>query len=193
MLFENLTRMWNTCNPPPETVDLIAVVSYGATGNRLTKGAEAIVKKAFALYKNHPEALAAYGAFTLSPDPKVEERIKRQIFPNGIFAGTVISTIEECQKIKAALPTGFGPKKVVVVTGTCHSRTARLVWKTYFPNSQIFLVTIPAYEEIDPENPMKFLRSSWKWFGINVIRHFVFKIVGVTRMEKFKLYQPTAT
>lgn len=138
------------------------------------------------------DARVAYGVFTHSPNPQVEREAKEKIFSQGYCVGEVASTIEECLTIRKYLESLNIPlRSIVVVTGEAHSRSAKLVWETYFPESKISIATIPIKSECDLENPMVFLRNEWAWLAINIIRHIVFSVVGVKRMERFKLRQPT--
>ena len=196
MILEKIAQAWSL-DEMVSDMDLIAVITYGSTKTRPTHGTLRIaeyaknIQEAHDCHSSHSKLSLGYGIFTFSPDLELERKDKKDFFPQGFCAGEVASTIEECQKIREFyLSNHEEPKKIMVITGASHSRTAKLVWKTYFPNTEISVRSIPISFEIDEESPMVFMRNAWMWFGINFLRHIVFSIIGVKRMESFKLHQP---
>lgn len=197
MFFEKLARLWSVDESLPSRVDVIALVSFGATKDGLTKGAQVTLRKALDLAARYPGARVAFGVFTLSPCPRLEECLKRQSFKDPIFAGEVVSTIEEAEKIQASLPPEIIPLSFIVVTDEWHSRSAKTIWKRIWqdaiPKPDIRVIVVPSSEVIDEENPMKALRSHWTWALVNVLRQIFLVCVpgGFKLLKKLNLHQPT--
>lgn len=197
MLIEKIARLWSANDNLPPHVDVIVLVSFGATKNGLTKGTKATLEKTLELVKQYPEARVAFGVFTLSPRPGVEERIKKLTFKNPIFADTIVSTIEEAEKIRAALPSELIIRSIVVVTDEWHSRSAKTVWTRVWrdktPRPNIRIISISSSLTIDGDNPMIALRKHWTWALVNVLRQiFLICVPGSFHlMKKFNFHQPT--
>ncbi|GEM_PF-5238147 len=195
MFIENLARLWSVDDSLPPHADLIALVSFGATQDGLTLGSYTTTMRTQALHKQYPEALVVFGAFTFSPDPGVEERIKKSFFKKAIFAGKVASTIEEAEKIRSALPSGCTPRTILVVTDEWHSRSAKWVWRKVWRDLKpdIRVVAVPSSATIDVQSPMKLARKYWTWALVNVLRHLFLVCVpgSVQLMKKLNLHQPT--
>ncbi len=193
MFFEKMCEWWAVNDRLPRRVGVVAMLAYGATEGRICNGTWKICNLAQSVVQKNPSATVVYGTFTGSPDPEVERRCKEFLFPDAVCVGAVKSTIEECLKIRDALQSlSIDSNRILVVTGACHSRTAKLVWETYFPGTKISVVAVPGHDEIDTESPMLFARNGWAWLAVNIARHIVFYLVGVKRMEKFDLSQPVA-
>lgn len=166
MLIEWLARLWAVNDPLPQTCDLLVPIAHGATShNRLTYGAYAVARKTAEILHLLREIgqlpFVAFGAFTGSKNPEIEASIKATFF-HGKYVGHVVSTIEECRKVKENLPEKFTPRSIVVVSDEAHSRRCRIVWKTFFPNSQISIVSVKISETVDKESPMLPYRlGSW--------------------------------
>ncbi len=193
-----LVRLWQVDDVLCQE-DAVAAVSYGLRPDRtLTSGTKAIDELATGIFAWSRASVLAYGVNTHTVDPNAEMKLRAKDFgslPSGstLCVGTVESTIEEAERIAAELRAkGYRPRSLVVVTGACHSRTARWVWKKVFPKTQVFVRSISLYEEVDPENPMVFLRNGWTWFGVNIARHLVFRLLGYRIARALKLRQPTS-
>lgn len=104
--------------------------------------------------RKNPRAMVYFGGLHL-PEFRYRKEIQKRGIPEGIFVGEVISTIEECIKIKFALPDGVKPRKILLFTDKAHSRRCQIVWKTFFPDSKISIVSAPILETVDAESPME--------------------------------------
>lgn len=194
-----MADLWAVNDPLPDTeVDLVVGVAHGCTENRLTRGAGSVsrlidISLAMDRFKN---SLVAYGAFAGSINPEVERFWKGKIFPdNSIFIGNVWSTTEECRHVKEHIGN-WVPGTIVVVTDQAHSRRCKLIWKTFFPKSNIYVFSVPIGEVVDTGSPMKSYHSTgsilWNQAWPIVIQWPVAKIFGVwglLRLESF--HQPT--
>ncbi|MDP2651863.1 MAG: hypothetical protein Q8O94_01880 [bacterium] len=195
MLVEKIARIWSVNNHMPQQVDLIGLVTFGATKDGLTQGSQVTTRKALLLAKQHPEAKVAFGVFTLSHH-QIEERVKRKSFERPFFAGKVVSTIEEAEKIHNSLPFGFTPRNIVIVTDQWHSRSAKLVWERIWQNAipkpSIYVCSVPSVKTVNADNPTRALRSQWFWALVNVLRHLFLLFVpgSVWLMKKLNIHQP---
>lgn len=171
MLIEWLARRWSVNDPLPEQVELLVPVAHGATETRLTRGAQAVANRtASALSQLKAKGqfpFLVFGAFTGSKNPEIEKLEKLRIIAlYGKFVGTVMSTIEECVRVRENLPkfeTKDGlPRVIVVVTDEAHSRRCRIVWRAFFPNSTIKIVSVRIADTVDSESPMSAYGNPWK-------------------------------
>lgn len=157
MFIDWLAEKWAVNDPLPEECDLLVPIAHGATPERLTRGAHAVaLKTAEVLTQLRDQGqlpFVAFGAFTGSKKPELEMTLKLAFF-FGKYVGHVISTIEECLKVKANLPIFITPSNIVVVSDEAHSRRCRIVWKTFFPNAKVSIVSVRITDTIDPESPM---------------------------------------
>lgn len=160
-----LASKWAVNDPLPRTCDLLVPVAHGAAKDRLTLGAENVAHKtadSLNQLRNIGQLpFVAFGAFTGSENPEVERNLKSRLI-RGKYVGTVMSTIEECLKVKENLPEFFNPATIVVVTDEAHSRRCRVVWRTFFPFSDIKIVSVEIQRTIDSESPMAAYGSPWK-------------------------------
>lgn len=155
-----LARIWsvNDSGRLPENVDLIALVSIGATPTRLTNGAVGTCKVVQGFLTRYPEADVVFGGFTGNGEHTIEEEIKSKLFPDGVCVGKVLSTIMECLAFKARFPEA---KSIIFVTEEAHSRRAKIVWQTLWPEADIYIVPVPIAETVDSESPMKPYHKTW--------------------------------
>src|SRR3989344_3372851 len=172
-----MARMWSVKDALPNDVDLIKVVSFGAAESRVTNGTRAATELALRLMVRYPAARVAFGVYTNSPNPGLEERWKRRLFTAPIFAGLVESSVEEAENVRDAVLRVFLPKRIVVVTEEWHSPSAKLItewaWKDIENRPKIGIATVPAASAIDWWSPMRLARRHYTWAGANLARHGV--------------------
>lgn len=163
MLVERLARWWAVNDPLPERADLIALVAHGATRNRPANGAAMITNLVRReITQIFPSAKIFFGVFKSSPHQQsVEKEFKSSMLPSATFIGPVISTIEECLSVKRSLAIESKNESIIVMTDEAHSRRCKLVWKTFFPNSDIRIIAIPIATTTDQESPMWAYRRAW--------------------------------
>ncbi|TSC70622.1 MAG: hypothetical protein CEO12_202 [Parcubacteria group bacterium Gr01-1014_46] len=166
MLVDWLANKWAVNDPLPHRCDLLVPVAHGATSDRLTCGAESVARKTVEI-RSQLRGIGqlpylVFGAFTGSEKPELEKVEKHKIFRTGKYVGTVISTIEECLKVKRNLPDGFTPRNIVVVTDEAHSRRCRIVWRTFFPQSNVKMISVKLSDAIDAKSPMTAYGNPWK-------------------------------
>ena len=192
MLLRRLARLWRADDGLPPSADLIVAISFGASKEGLSKASQRVLARARWLRRKFPKALVAFGAHHL-PDPVREAGAKLIVFPDAVYAGATISSIDEAEKIRSALPANFTPTSIVVVTEAWHSRSARFVWRRVWRNNgpaiNISTIRLPK----DPENPMRFQRSEKIWAVANVLRHAVLIFPGgYSFLKKTRIRQPTS-
>lgn len=206
-MLDKFSRWWGVENDIPPYADVIALVSFGATKTRMTHGLQKVVHMGCTLQKMYPYAKIVFGEFTENPTPEIEHRLKKKVFPEGLYAGPVISTIEEGEAWLFRLPCRFEPEHIIICTDEMHSRSARRVsnrvwngiwykrlwkWTLEKPVVQIHMKTFPTRFAIDPESPMTALRDQWLWTRNNVLRELFLMFVpfGYTIMKKLNVHQP---
>jgi uncharacterized SAM-binding protein YcdF (DUF218 family) len=168
VIAELIARLWAVKDyreyAETQIVDLIVPVSHGATRYTVTNGVRVTTKRSLAVIKDHPEARVMCGSFSSSPDYRIEEYWKRSMFKllQVTFVGRVINTIEECSSVRQMLPAGVIPRSIVVCTDHAHSRRAKIVWKTFFPDSKVIILSDPIEQFVDKESPMASYHSLWK-------------------------------
>jgi hypothetical protein len=214
MSFRNdFSRWWAVHKPIPEgtLIDLIALVSFGATEYRLTYGSKNVTEIGLRLSRDYPEAKVISGEFTGNSLPNMEFSMKKNILlPRDVYrAGRVISTIKETLAWRAVFSKNFNPRSMIIVTDEMHSRSARRasnrvwngiwykrLWKrvTRQPTVKIYVLTFPSSDNIDPQNPMEYLRSLDTWMSINILRELFLMLCpfGYTIMREFDFHQPIA-
>lgn len=201
-MLDYLVRLWRVdddrSSQHVDHVDVVVAVSYGVRRDgTLTRGTRAVDELARDVFKESHASILVYGVFTHSADPDKEVKCRAEDFRflplnSTLCVGTVASTIQEAERVSAALKSaGHLVQSLIIVTGACHSRTARWVWKQAFPHARIFVISVPFDQETDPENPVMFLRKGWTWFGVNIARHFVFRMLRYRIARKLNLRQPT--
>ncbi len=201
---------WGVKNSLPPSAKLICMVSFGATRSRLTNGTKNVVKLGLELLEKYPQAKVVFGEFTENPTTGLEAELKLVSFKDAVFAGSVISTIEEAEKWRASLPAGFVPKEgVVIVTDEMHSRSARRIsnrvwngwwlvrlWKYITHESMVlvYVATFATRDGIDTANPMVALRNQKLWVRNNVLREFflVFMPFGYSITKRLNIHQPVS-
>lgn len=200
-LIGKLASQWAVDNilSLPKELDLIVMVSHGATATKPTDGAITVAELSSIFASRFFYTPVYFGVFTESPKPEIEEIFKKGMVPRAICVGTVISTIEECLKIKEAFLSTAGslPKNILVVTDQAHSRRAYLVWKTFFPESTIYMATIRLEKAVDKESPMRSYHYAWTALLFQAAPTFPFWILakcGPNIMKLFAkiLHQPVA-
>jgi hypothetical protein len=208
LTLDDFCKLWSVGGPPPEIADVVGLVSFGATHHRLTYGTQNVVRLGKRLSAIYIGAYVVFGEFTDNPRPSLERSLKMEYLPHALYGGKVISTIEEAEKWRAALPRDFRPKRgVVIATDEMHSRSARRVsnrvWNGWWlkrllgwflgTNIPVRVVTFPTRDAIDPHNPMTALREKKIWVRNNVLRELFLMFVpfGFTIMRKLNIHQPT--
>lgn len=209
MKINNFCKWWSVRNTLPPNIDLICLVSFGATGDDLSNGLKKVVKEGVRLQGIYPDARVVFGEFTKNPITGIETALKLVSFPKALVAGQVISTIEEAEKWRAVCGNFKPQNGIVIVTDEMHSRSARRVsnrvwngwwfarlWKRIAsqPIIPVFVATFPTRDGIDAANPMVALRNQKLWVRNNVLREafLVFVPFGYSIMKKLNIHQPVA-
>ncbi|MHB1316298.1 MAG: hypothetical protein ACYCZW_00385 [Minisyncoccota bacterium] len=207
-MLNQFSKWWSIKNTLPAHTDLIALVSFGATSTRMTYGLLSVVSIGRNLKRHYPTAKVVFGEFTENKVHGLEYDLKTQVFPNAVYCGEVISTIEEGEYWYYATQN-TNPKNIVIVTDEMHSRSAWRVsnrvwnglwyerlwkWIMVKPMVKIHIKTFPTCFAIDSENPMAALRNQWLWTRNNILRELflMFMPFGYTIMKELNIHQPVA-
>ena len=147
------------------SVDAVVMVAHGATKTKLTNGAIAVTAASSSLKNivifNFTDVY--FGFFDQEPNWQVEMNLKKKYFPYAQKIGKVLNTIGECQAFKRNyIKSPKVPKNILVITDEAHSRRCKIVWKTFFPDSKIYIITVPIEDCVDPESPMETYHKLWK-------------------------------
>lgn len=98
-----------------------------------------------------------------------------------IWAGESGNTCEEISRVRAAIIypsclSGF-PCVIVAVADRAHSRSVRAIFRKVFPEAKVFLRSVVGDWD-DPNYPVVFGTSKWRWLLANIIRHAAFLLLG---------------
>ena len=138
-------------------------------------------------------APVVYGAFKGNKN-SIEEETKLRVFGwQGVYAGKVMSTIEECLAFKAKFPHA---RKVVFVTEESHSRRARMIWKCLWPEAEVYIVSVKLSETVDGESLMWPYRNAWTALLFQALPTPFYKMLCILGPSALKagagFHQPTA-
>lgn len=190
--------------------DVLAGPSYGiAAGGDLTNASREVFVGIARMAARFPEAAIVFGSvryFAGYPEAECDYELLRKIdflrlklkdvINKVVYAGPVMTTIEEAQKCKEALAqAGIFPRHVVLIAGPAHSRTAKYVWEKVFPGVRTSVQSIPFGEETQPDQKMIFGRWPSVWLAANVARHIALLILGmriVGHIRQPATYQPSS-
>ncbi len=192
-----LARKWALNDPLPVKADFVVCISFGSTSEYLTIGSTNVMNRAYDIA--HTRHCPVYwGVFSENPvggsghEIEVKARIFNQV--GSVFVGNVSSTTEECEAIREYwnIHIEGEPTTIVVVTDGAHSRRARIVWKHFFPNTDIRFRSIPAESCADLFSPMRLQRGWRRWLLFNIIFTPLYKYrPGVAWIAKHNFHQPT--
>ena len=181
-----LYRSDDSCIP---NVDLVVPVSYTTTPSRLTRATEENLRLAMFLFERFSGALmAASNCSYPFAGAEVRELDLKRLITLGdkplpiIWAAPMRNSVEEAEAIKTALACcskKCRPKRILVVTGEMHSRSARIIWQKVFPDAQIFIRCTPYRCEYQEDHCVEVQRSGWVWLGANLARHVLLRIFGL--------------
>ena len=170
-------------------IDLITPLSYTTLPSRLTNGTRESLLKALQYKKQFPGAVLAFSNPNHSGFRGCDAReceLKKQLIgtvPN-VRAGTCSNSIQEAEAVKAAIP--FAPKAILVICGQAHSRSARIIWDTVFPDATVIIRCIPYACEYQADHPFGIERYAWPWFFASLARHALLHVLGIERMRSMK-------
>jgi hypothetical protein len=163
-----LARVWSVNDKYPLKADVLALIAHGAAGDQLSHGGQAVCKASNEILRHYkvnglamPEVY--FGAFSRSKNLNIEADEKTRLIPEGNYVGLVLSTIEECARIYDKwFETHTDPPKVIIlVSDEAHSRRARIVWRTFFPHSEVRIVPVELKDTIDLNSDMALYRKAW--------------------------------
>jgi hypothetical protein len=142
---------------------LIIPVAHGTTGAGLTNGSVATAWRVYELQSQFPASAVVFGSFR-GGKTELEKRLKMEIM-NGIdvrYYGTAMSTIDEPVGVLGVI----GDEKfdrVIFVTDEAHSyRGGKIIFKTFFPDTPLYVAVIPLQAAVDPGSLMENYWNPWK-------------------------------
>lgn len=174
-MFRWLAEAWMLNDSLPDKVNLVVIISHGATDSRLTKGSRTVTHLARCVALNYSSALIYWGSFSGNFKPEIEITGKEQmlkttnLMERSVYVGLVSSSIDECEAvIKAAFDKMVG-RNVLIVCEGAHSRRCRRVWEYFLPDVHLYFRSVPPWEAADKENPM-WLQRYWRvWLLANIV------------------------
>jgi hypothetical protein len=168
--------------------DLIVPLSYTTLRDRLTNGTHQGIMRAFVYARQLPQATLAFSnASHAFPGSERVEYFAKKLYLLGIphiCAASCINSVQEAENIKAALP--FSPKKILIVCGEVHSRSARIIWRQVFPDAEIRISCMPFAYEYQRDFPFFVERYAWIWFAASLAREVLLRTLGPERMRALK-------
>lgn len=186
MLLDLIVQLWGDENPTRDVanIDLIVPISYGTKKDGLVNATRKTLEEAISYKKLFSKAVLVFGncAYTFAGAEIREKELKESILRENaieeyISASGINNTVEEAELIKKTLP--FSPSRILLVTGEMHARSARFVWRRVFPNAKIIVRCIKHTYEYQKDQPIKVVRSGYKWFFANLARHLLLTFFGL--------------
>lgn len=154
-----LADLWEVNDVLPRQADYIVPVAHGAKATGPTAGARTVRCATWSVLDRYPKARCGFGAFAGSPNPEIERDYKETL-PRSSYFGRAVSTIDECMAFKRSLHDPE-PATIILVTDQAHSRRCRIVWKTFFPKTDIRICAVSLRSTIDRNSPMTAYRKMW--------------------------------
>jgi hypothetical protein len=169
-----LAKKWAVNDALPKTIDLVVPVAPGSTTRRITTGSFMVASEALGIGLDCG-ANIVFGSFAGNKDPDVERTVRDIMFQlmRKVYVGRVWSTVEECVAVKKAVGNS-AHQNIVIITDEAHSRRCRMIWRTIFPESKIYIAVVPLVDCVDAESPMETYHSVWKAFVFQVVPTPVF-------------------
>ena len=168
--------------------DLIVPISYSTRRDKLVTATEEIVRRAAELAQGHPEAVVVLSTcgYTFRGAEEIEWTYKQNLFEQyGITArraGSMNNSVQEADAVaKYVALHRLHSKRILIVTGEMHSRSARWIWRQVMPDSKISTVCISSRYEWQPDHPVLVQRGPWRWFAANIARQILLRILGLDR------------
>ncbi len=196
---------WYACEScqekEPDTTDLIVPISYCATRQGLTAATRENFLLAIHYAKQFPNAVIAFSnaGYVFEGATEIESSQKRQILKKASIPDTSVletgqtsNSIQEAQAIRRGLgERGRMPRRILIITGAMHAPSARLIWRTAFPEAEIFIRCIPYRMETQKDHPVAVQRSTPIWFAANIVRHILILIFGLGITRRFRHHVPS--
>lgn len=200
-ILEILGRLWSVQDSWSvlDAPDVIGCITYCMSQSHvLTKGSTAITKRVAELANTFPRAVIVYDAAAYAPGsgiPDISEtecQLKTEIWTAAgvknkiIYSGTTLTTIDSAERCRDELrKAGISPRKILLVTGEVHSRSARYVWRKFFPDVKITFDLIPLREETQPDAMIRFMRRPTTWFVVRILQFVVLRTFGMNFVRRF--------
>jgi hypothetical protein len=196
IFWEWLSKVWAVKQRLPAEVDVIMCVTLAATEDGLTQGSHEIVSETANLSRDYPSAKIVYSAHALANNPHLEHLFKSDLLPRGsIYAGEVSNIFDEAYQFYLATHH-LRPRSIMIVADEWSSRSMAYALRKVFAGSErpaITVFTIPGWFVLSSDNPIKALRSHWRWALTNILRHLFMVVVpgSYEIMLNSKNRQPT--
>jgi len=182
-----LARIWSTGVVSPtkkleaSAVDLVVATSYCTTKKALTIASQKNLEIAMQIAAEKNALLAwASCSYPFNGAESIEDdfrliAVAETFEEEKLIIGTAMtSTVTEAASIKQALNRkDVRPKVIVVVTGRLHARSARYIWRHFFPDAEILIAVVNEDYESQFDHPVNVQRNPWVWFAVNVARQIL--------------------
>lgn len=175
--------------------DVIVPLSYCTTPQGLTRATKENFLNAIAYWQKWPHAPISFGntRYLFHDAAERESHFKAALLrENGVpehsvlEAGPIMNSVEEARSINVRLSQAdIHPARILIITGSLHARSARLIWKKIFPRTEIMIRCIDYRLETQKDHPVFVQRSLIPWCLANVIRHTGLLIFGLTISSLF--------
>lgn len=183
-----------------EPPDLIVPLGYGLTQAGQLPGVEIYVLAYAAFFIPNGETRVAWASsnYFFDGSAAFEDVLKHRyllacVREGGLGTPVVGSgatnSVTEAEAISLALQKEgvSAPKHILVVCDWAHARSARIIWRHFFPDARISTHSVEGVWE--PSHRGKFQRSNVAWFFACVARHVALRVLGVKWVGNFR--QPT--
>ncbi len=141
----------------PHGIGLIMKATHGATKERLTHGSWETTQETARMCRMYPDARVMFSTYARNPKPSVEEYLVKSVLRGSTCVGEVLSTTAEAIALKEAC--GAEPGTMLIVTDEFNSWRTRNIYQVFFPNTEIYILAIPAGRTLDSRSPIVNFRN----------------------------------
>ncbi len=161
-------------------IDLIVPLSYATLASRLTNGSRRSLLKALQYKKRFPQATLVFSNPNHSGFDECDVReyeLKKQLLDgvSHICAKTCSNSIQEAEAVRAAVQQ-ISPRRILVICGEVHSRSARIIWREIFPEATILIRCVPYACEYQEDHPFWIERQAMRWFFASLVRQVLLSL-----------------
>ncbi len=171
----------------------VFLISYAATEKGLTAMSRNATFLAGAMARKYNATVIACEFFENPIGAKEWAQKQNYLLgANFIYAGDASNTIDEMKALtQTALTMSTSFEDAIVVGNGLHIKRASKVWRHYNPLVHLNFMGTDFRSDDDLTNPMSGQRRWQTWAIINLLGILAYEIIGIERIEKMNLAQPT--
>ncbi len=173
--------------PKKDRYDLVVPLDYGVlpnSHNPLPDATKQCLQQAVEmLFKGKAREIVWGSTDYFGPGAQDIDRAK-QLFVASIgfclcprYTVSSNNSIQEASNIHEILPN---VKRILIICDWPHARRARIIWKHFFPNAEIGIMSVSA--KWDEGHPSYWQKSLPRWIQANILHHILIRLRGVSKL-----------